>query len=430
MAEMRIRTLFLILTAFFLTRVADPAEPAAGVPVGVRFEWETLARKGHCGDNWCMTWAADGNLYTMMDDGCGFDEDHTMWNCRMIRISGGPDFTAKDTWECEGWPFHPPANDGKGFYGYGTYAVGKRIYTWVWKSERNGYRRPIANRLIYTDDFGRTFRRWDGKLLTKESFAETAPGSFFFYKEQPTPRAGRDAYAFNWIAFCQNGQANSAAKDDFVYMYAVEQYDARRLAMIRVSKDKLCDKSAYEYLVAVDAGGRARWSRNPAERGTTHVFPAKNYNGLDWLWCSWHPSVVYNEPLDRYIMVSYGISDSGTSYWSAWCRQDSESAATVVMLHSKNPWGPWTLFYEQPEWKTPGEVPPEWGFDAAASRTYQFKLNPKWIEDGGRTMYLHWSDAGGKWGDGHWGHSRFWYRWNQVKIHLELGPRPAPEVDD
>ena len=121
-------------------------------------------------------------------------------------------------------------------------------------------------------------------------------------------------------------------------------------------------------------------------------------------------------------MVSYGISDSGSSYWSGWCGPNSESAGTVIMLHARNPWGPWTKFYEQSEWKTPGEVPAEWGFDASASRTYQFKLNPKWIEDDGRTMYLVWSDAGGKWGNGNYGHSSYWYRWNQVKIHLDVAP--------
>ena len=329
-------------------RKAEDKPPAeVGDPIGVNIHWDTLQRKGIRGDNWTMTWAADDNLYTLMDDGCGFRDEKTYWNCLLIRIAGGPDFTTADTWECPGWPYHPHANQGKGFYGYGTYAVGNRIFTWVWKSEHNGYSRPIANRLIYTDDFGQTFQRWDGTPVTKESFAETSPESFFFHKEQPTPRAGRDAYAFNWIAFCQNGQANSAAKDDYVYMYAVEQYDVRKLGMIRVHKDKLCDKSAYEYLVSVDGDGKAGWSSNPAERGTTYVFPERNYNGVDWLWCSWYPSVVYNAGLDRYLMVSYGISDDRSTYWSGWCRPDSESAATVIMLHSRNPWGPWNRFYQQ-----------------------------------------------------------------------------------
>jgi hypothetical protein len=40
----------------------------------------------------------------------------------------------------------------------------------------------------------------------------------------------------------------------------------------------------------------------------------------------------------------------------------------------------------------------------------------------GRTLYLIWSDAGGR-GDGdYYGHSDYWYKWNQVKITLEASP--------
>jgi hypothetical protein len=128
---------------------------------------------------------------------------------------------------------------------------------------------------------------------------------------------------------------------------------------------------------------------------------------------------VYNPGLDRYLIVSYGISDGDKPFFSGWCSKCTRSA-TVGMWHSKNPWGPWKRFYYQAEWKTPGDPPPEWGFDGDASRTYQFKLNPKWIYDNGRTMYLIWSDAGGRWDSGNWGHSSYWYRWNQVKITLEV----------
>jgi hypothetical protein len=240
----------------------------------------------------------------------------------------------------------------------------------------------------------------------------------FFYKEDPRPKAGREAFAFNWIAFCQNGKDNSAAKDDYVYMYCVEQHDVTRLSMIRVPQDKVTNRSAYEYLQEV-VGERAVWTSDMTQRGATIAYPAKNYNGDDWLWCSWHPDVVYNPGLDRYIMVSYGISDGEKDFYSGWCSKCQHSA-TVGMWHAKHPWGPWTQFYYQPEWKAPCDPPEEWGFSGAASRTYQFKLSPKWIYDNGRTMYLIWSDAGGLWTGGKHGHSDYWYKWNQVKITFEL----------
>jgi hypothetical protein len=125
-------------------------------------------------------------------------------------------------------------------------------------------------------------------------------------------------------------------------------------------------------------------------------------------------------------MVSYGISDGSKDFFSGWCSHCRHSA-TVGMWHARNPWGPWTQFYYQTEWKTPGEPPAEWGFSGAASRTYQFKFNPKWIYDNGRTMYLIWSDAGGRWDSPHYGHSDYWYRWNQVKITLDIRPHGFPD---
>ena len=45
---------------------------AGDYPIGVKFKYDTVTRKGVRGDNWCQTWASDGNIYTMMDDGNGW----------------------------------------------------------------------------------------------------------------------------------------------------------------------------------------------------------------------------------------------------------------------------------------------------------------------------------------------------------------------
>jgi len=60
------------------TAISSAASGDVG-PTGVTFHWDTLQRKGKRGDNWCMTWADDDNLYTMMDDGTGWSEDGIKW---------------------------------------------------------------------------------------------------------------------------------------------------------------------------------------------------------------------------------------------------------------------------------------------------------------------------------------------------------------
>lgn len=364
-------------------------------PTAVRFQYETLVRKGIRGDNWCQTWAADDNIYTMMDDGNGW------WPGRQsgslcLRIEGDDDFTAADVQKMPGWPANALNSS---FYAYGTVSIEGVIYVWLWKSETpTWYRRPIANRLLYSPDLGKTFYRWTGERETAETFEDTDPNSFFFYREDPRPKLGREAYAFNWVAFCQNGRDNALAKDDFVYMYAPEQYDPRNLSVIRVPKQSVRDRSAYEYFRKWD-GASAEWTRDMTQRGVNLRYPERRSDGK-WMWASWFPCTVYNAGLDLYIMVSYGVSDRGKGFWDGWCR-NCAYPSSLGFWYAETPYGPWTRFHYTEYFHA----------DRQENRTYGFKLSPKWIYDEGRTMVLIWSDAGEDHGPN--------YRWNQMRIRIE-----------
>ncbi|MCG8310656.1 MAG: DUF4185 domain-containing protein [Cytophagales bacterium] len=396
----RLKTAITMLSIFLLFPGCSP--PVKEIPTGVVFHKNTLARKGNFGDNWCQTWAADNNIYTMMDDGNGWWGDTigavafpNQSGSMCLQIQGDANFTSTDVKRMTGWPengiFSP-------FYAYGTVSVDGIIYVWLWKSAWDqSYTRPIANRLLYSPDFGQTFYRWNGEKETEETFSETDSSSFFFYKEDPKWKIDRDAYAFNWIAFCQNGKDNSSAKDDYVYMYAPEQYEPSKLAMIRVEKSNILDKSAYEYFKSWN-GDKPEWTRNMKERGVNLQYPERRTDGK-WMWASWFPDVVYNEGLDQYIMVSYGVTDEGKEFWDGWCKKCTYPGS-LGFWYAENPWGPWEQFYYT-----------EYFFaDAEDNRTYGFKLNPKWISEDGKNMQLIWSDAGYD----HWKY----YRWNQMEIEI------------
>ncbi|MCG6190616.1 hypothetical protein [Maribellus maritimus] len=371
-------------------------------PSGIIFKEETVARKGLFGDNWCQTWAADGNIYTMLDDGNGWWGDSTKnttapsyQGSMCIRIEGDENFADKDVTKMEGWPVNPGSSS---LYAYGTISVEGVIYVWLWKSATDTwYRRPIANRLLYSPDLGQTFYRWNDQRETEETFGETDSASFFFYKEDPRFHIDKDSYAFNWIAFCQNGKDNSAAKDDFVYMYAPEQHAPDKLSMIRVHKDKIRDKESYEYFKHWE-GEKAEWTKNMKERGVNLQYPQAP-EGREWMWASWLPSVVYNEGLDLYMMVSYGITDENKSFWDGWCNH-CKYPACIGFWYSKTPYGPWKQFYYEEDFYV----------DREENRTYGFKLNPKWISEDGKKMVLIWSDAG----DDHTTN----YKWNQMEIEI------------
>lgn len=388
----------ILLTILGFTQAAF----AQKIPKGVKFEKTTLVRKGNFGDNWCQTWAADDNIYTMLDDGNGWwgTKEKLVGNPDMegamyIRISGDQNFADKDVQKMPGYPLNQGISP---FYAYGTVSVDSTIYVWLWKSETaTWYSRPIANRLLYTKDLGRSFHRWDGKLETQAKYLETDSSSFFFYKEDPQHHLDRDAYAFNWIAFCQYGKNNEAAKDEYIYMYSPEQHEPRNLGMIRVHKDHMLDKKKYEYFKGWNED-EAEWTSDMTQRGINLKYPSGGKD-REWMWASWFPSVVYNKGLGLYIMTSYGISDPGKKFWDGWC-SDCKYPASIGFWYSENPWGPWKQFYYQDYFYA----------DSKDNRTYGFKLSPKWISEDGKKMVLIWSDAGDN-------HSTY-YRWNQMEIEI------------
>jgi len=383
-----------IRCTLMILSLAGATLSAREYPVGVTFHEETLTRKGVRGDNWCQTWASDGNIYTMMDDGNGWWEGPQSGSL-CLQIAGDEGFTAADVKRMPGWPQNA---FNSSFYAYGTVSVDGVIYVWLWKSEtKTWYRRPIANRLLYSPDLGQTFYRWTGEKETAETFEETDADSFFFYREDPRRKFDRDAYAFNWIAFCQNGRDHSLAKDNYIYMYAPEQYDPRNLSMIRVAKPHIRDKSKYEYFKAWN-GSAAEWTRDMKQRGVNLRYPERRGDG-EWMWPSWFPCVVYNPGLDLYIMVSYGVTDKGKTFWDGWCSK-CLYPSSLGFWHAERPWGPWKQFHYTEYFYGGGNE----------NRTYGFKLSPKWIDDDGRTMVLIWSDAG----QGHGPN----YRWNQMRITL------------
>lgn len=371
-------------------------------PIGVNFNTTTIERKGHFGDNWCQTWAIDDHVYTMLDDGNGWwgspEKQDAMpdWEGSMLlQISGDQNFTTRDVKKMWGWPISLVDSP---LYAYGTVAVDSTIYVWLWKSETDRwYRRPIANRLLYTNDFGKTVHRWDGTIESYKTYQQIDSASFFFYKEDPRPKDGKDAYAFNWIAFLQNGKANAAAKDEYIYMYSPEQDNPRNLALARVHKDHILDKSRYEYFTGIKKN-TPTWTSKMKERGSTIQFPAAG-PGEEWMWASWFPSVVYNEGLDKYIMTSYGIKDKNQEYWGGWCAH-CPTPGSIGFWYADKPWGPWKQFYYEDAFYPDNED----------NRTYGFKLSPKWISEDGKKMVLIWSDAGNN-------HSTY-YKWNQMEIEI------------
>ncbi|NND08355.1 MAG: DUF4185 domain-containing protein [Saprospiraceae bacterium] len=381
-------------------------------PQGVEFRKETLKRLGGRGDNWCITWTKDGSQIISMDDGDWLIEK-TRFHNRLYRLEG----TSKDFKPTPITQYPEFVRAGHGWFGYGIYAIGDELYSAVSKTPKLDWSGPFRGiKLLKSDDNGQSWfrvsRKGDFRLIEpQDSMAreEVDSKEMFFLEEFGKEHDGQLAYPFASIAFVQNGKANSAAKDPYIYMYSPEGAQSNELLLARVRSGKLEQRKDWEFFAGW-LDGKPSWTSDLKKRAPVHVFPAKNQFGEYFGWYSWLPSVVWNAGLQCYIMVnggSYGghhMTNSAEDYYDGWMHTKTGS---LGFWWSEKPYGPWKEFYYTDYWTV----------DAETNLTYQPKLSPKWISGDGEKMVLIWSDAmRNEKGKSH----SINYRWNQMDIEIKL----------
>ncbi len=379
------------------------------IPSGVTFHKNTIYRPDGHGDNWRPLWAADDSQITPMCDGSwlGIKQYHN----HLYRIIGGPDnFLRKDI------PNYPDFSPKLGsWFGYGVVSVDGILYSVVSKTPGPRWSGPFRGiKLLKSKDNGDTWYRVDRhgnerKLGSQDSARnEVNPHEMFFLEEFGLPHQKQKAYPFSFVDFVKCGKDNSAAKDNYLYIYAPEGAHAHKLLLARVPKDKLGIRSVWEYFVKYK-DSLPIWTSDISKRGHVHVYPQKSRDGNCFGWYSWVPSVVWNEGLGFYIMVNGGtyggskMTSSDKDYYSSWMHTQTGS---LGFWHSKKPYGPWHQFYYTDYWTV----------DDPKNRTYQPSLSPKWISKDGKEMVLIWSDAmKNKEGRSHTVN----YKWNHMRITIQ-----------
>src|SRR5574340_167112 len=297
---------------------------------------ETITRRAIGSDNWPLTWAGDGDIYTAYGDGWGFEPRiATKLSLGLARIGGAPPaFQAvnlrSETAERKG--------DGrKGAKTSGMLAVDGVLYMWV---------RNVGNaQLAWSEDCGKT---WQWGFKFSESFGSPA--------------------------FLNFGRNYEDARDPYVYTYsqdgpsAYESYDA--LVLARVPRKRIREREAYEFFVRLDRG-RPVWTRDIAKRGPVFSYPGA---------CQ-RVDAVYHPALKRYLLLL------GYNHESGWGIYDAPA-----------PWGPWTTAFHTDRWDLAGthgyRLPTKWiegnsmylvfsgvkENDAFCLRRMEFKTPPRVID--------------------------------------------------
>jgi hypothetical protein len=345
---------------------------------------ETLVHLDGIGDGLTTTWAADDRQLVALEDGVSWGPGwqdrgpaEGSWNSHLFAMSGGPE---NPTFEhVVGYPDLVFSIETPLYYGFGTLALDGSIYQFLSTLNRphdpEGWR-WVGTKLIYSTDDGRTWHNQDGSTPVRwENWEERSPSTMAFWEESQD--------AFSLVSFLQMGRGYELNQDGYAYVYGPNgntDETMTELVMFRVPRNRIPDRSAYEYFAGNTGDGEARWTPDIAGRTPTHVFPRGWVNdptAAIFNIESWVPSVVYVAPLGLYLMASFGTSPGGKVFGGP---------AYLGLWTAPNPWGPWTQVHEETSWTPGGDT---------KARAFNSQIPPKWIAEDGSSFWLIWADFQG-----------------------------------
>jgi hypothetical protein len=272
---------------------------------------ESIARKAKGGDNWPLTWADDGHLYTAYGDARGFEpfvpKKLSMGFCR---IEGGPgDFRGINV---NSTNLESIGDGPRGRKASGMLMVDSILYMLA--------RNTGNSQLGWSTDHGANWTWADWK------FSES----------------------YGCPAFVNFGQNYASARDEFVYIISTDANTAYEradgLVLARVPKNRLKEKDAYEYFMFSNNAVQEDiiWSKDISERGYIFKNPGACYRS----------HMTYHPALKRYLLTTIGEG------------KDTRFAGGFGIYDAPEPWGPWTTVYYTNNWDVgPGEscsFPSKW----------------------------------------------------------------------
>lgn len=357
---------------------------------------DTIVRREAC-NGLSTTWTADDQQMVVSADSVDLTRTppEAFHSC-IYRLTGDP--TNPAYVELPGYPhmvMRLRESEYASYWGGPCLAVDGHIYQYL-PTSKHPYMRPDLSfwpdnylahtKLIYSPDDGRTWCNQDGSSpVVWDDWDKRSPENMIFFDEQPEG-------AFTFLTFLQMGKDYSLNKDGYVYVYSTnggEDGTANELVMFRVPKERVLDRDSYEFFAGRDPDGSATWTNDISARSPVHTFPRGWVSGkmpgsfpMGWL-----NSVVYNPPLEQYMMVASGIGCSPSGGWF-------DKPSYLGFWVAPSPWGPFTQVQEELAWAPEGE---------SASRAFGPAIAPKWISADGTSFWFSWLDYAFKVPDEHAG---------------------------
>ena len=308
-----------------------------------RLEWVTESSRyeGTNSDMHWLAWTADGDLFTVDDDGQNFGSPWNFANLMHVEgtpphhvvslVSQFPELVRPDSPQCRR-------------YVDGALAVGNRIYVAAYDYDdlvpgfRTGYGQidllspngGVAG-LMYSDDQGETWQNVPSKDL--------GPDEYFLGQR------------FAGLAFVQFGPGATEIPDQFDdYVFALSNDSnwetGDHIYLARVPRDSILDRSAWEFWASPGEGAltidEPSWSKD--ENKSRPILRDPGRVG--------HPTMTYNPALGRFLLmfgsdvVPHSFATPRTFAREHWHRQRE-----LQLYEAANPWGPWYLVHYDPCWE-------------------------------------------------------------------------------
>jgi CubicO group peptidase (beta-lactamase class C family) len=298
-------------------------------PVIGAVEWapaDTIIRRAKGSDNWPMTWGDDDALYSAYGDGNGFEPFvPAKLSIGFSKVTGAPPDIKGVNFTAQNGEFRGDGRSGR--KASGLVMVDGVLYLFA---------RNLDNaQLAWSRDHGATWTWADWKFTT----------------------------SFGCPTFLNFGKNYAGARDEFVYVYSFDHdsaYEAAdRMVLARVPKNRITERAAYEYFVALDGRGQPAWSNDIAQRGAVFTHRGNCYRG----------GVTYNAGLKRYLwtqILAHSEHPQGMRFQGGFGIYDAPE-----------PWGPWTTAFYTEKWDVgPGE---------------SSSFPTKWMSADGKTAHLVFS---------------------------------------
>ena len=289
---------------------------------------ETVSRYARGSDNWPVTWASDGYLYTAYGDGNGFlPNTEIKLSLGLSKVAGYPP-------DIRGTNIRSQSGERIGDGRYGAKASGMLMVDGtLYMLARNLCNSQIA----WSDDKGETWEWADWRFTS----------------------------GMGCPTFLNFGKDYAGARDGFVYIYSSNEETAYKasdeMVLARVQADRLKEKDAYEYFAGLSNDKTPVWSEDFQKRKAVFTNPGKCYRS----------GITYNSGLKRYLWCQViPVSDRGTAGGPRF-------KGGLGIYEAPEPWGPWKTVYYTMDWDMgPGETA---------------SIPTKWMSEDGKSCYLLFS---------------------------------------